>query len=166
MSYHVISCHIMSYHVMSYHVIACHVTSCHVIVAVFADTSSDHPMVTCFADLITLPFTPSPSNLPCHSLLPSSHNSSLFRRFLRLNNGYESLFLFQHLKAIGEPIKLTHIVRTVESMSYTNSKLLEQRPILTFMTVKNANTGEAGESMSCTLRLCDWFIFVLTLVAI
>jgi hypothetical protein len=89
-----------------------------------------------------LPFPPSPSTLPCPSLLLSPHNPSLFIRLLRLNNGYESLFLFQNLKAIGEPIKLTHIARTVESMSYTNSKLLEQRPILTFMTVKNAKTGE------------------------
>jgi hypothetical protein len=92
------------------------------------------------------PFLPLP--LLCHALPHYLRLTILLYFFaFRLNNGYESLFLFQNLKAIGEPIKLTHIARTVESMSYTNSKLLDQRPILTFMTVKNANTGETGESM-------------------
>lgn len=117
------------------------------------------PMISCFAVLIALPLTPSPSTLPDPSPLPRLTILPLFLRFLRLNNGYESLFLFQNLKAIGEPIKLTHIARTVESMSYTNSKLLDQRPILTFMTVKNANTGETGISMSCTVRSCDLLLF-------
>lgn len=107
----------------------------------YLDSLADHPhssSLTAYSFLLHL--------AALSSFMLSS--SILCSRTHRLNCGYESLFLLQRLKALGEPIKLLHIARTVESMSYVNTKLVEQKPVWAMMTVKNAKTGEVGCAMS------------------